>query len=281
VGVSRRVRPNRARGMARAALVGALTTAAGLLALAKADVTAGPDALFREANDLARAGDYPRATASYAEIAARGEESASLYWNWAQASRARGATGEALWALLRALELEPGDDAVDRAIEEVRAELHLDRAELQPDPRAVAARLARRFGLEWAAAVFAVASLVAHAAARFARSPRARSLAVAAAVLALVLALAPVLGAFARPLAVVVRRGAPLLPSASPTAVAASTLREGEVVPILDRSGDYVRLEDSSGARGWALAEDVRPLQGATSGAHADVPRPGSTPRGR
>jgi hypothetical protein len=32
------------------------------------------------------------------------------------------------------------------------------------------------------------------------------------------------------------------------------------VVPILDDSGGYVRLEDSSGARGWALREDVRPL---------------------
>ena len=260
MGVSRRGRPNRT-AVARAALVGALTAASGFGSVASAEVPPGPDALFRQANDLARAGDYPRATSNYAEIAARGQDSASLYWNWAQASRARGASGEALWALLRALELEPGDAAVDRAIEEVRAELNLDRAELQPDPRAVAARLARRFGLGWMAALLAVASLAAHAAARFARSPRARTMALAAAALALVVALAPILGAFARPLAVVVRRGAPLLPSASPTAVAASTLREGEVVPILDRSGDYVRLEDSSGARGWALAEDVRPLE--------------------
>ena len=261
MGVSQWSRPNRATRMARAALVGALTTVSGFVSIASADVPPGPDALFREANDLARAGDYPRATASYAEIAARGQDSASLYWNWAQASRARGAAGEALWALLRALELEPGDGAVDRAIEEVRAELNLDRAELQPDPRAVAARLSRRFGLGWAAALLAVASLVAHGAARFARSPHARTMTLATAALALVLALAPVLGAFARPLAVVVRRGAPLLPSASPTAEAAGSLREGEVVPVLDTSGGYVRIEDSSGARGWALAEDVRPLE--------------------
>ena len=57
-----------------------------------------------------------------------------------------------------------------------------------------------------------------------------------------------------------VRRGAPLLPAASPTAEAAGALREGEVVPILDRSGGYVRIEDSSGARGWALGDDVRDL---------------------
>ena len=37
-------------------------------------------------------------------------------------------------------------------------------------------------------------------------------------------------------------------------------MREGEVVPILERGGPYVRIEDSSGVRGWALAEDVRTL---------------------
>ena len=40
------------------------------------------------------------------------------------------------------------------------------------------------------------------------------------------------------------------------------TLREGEVVPVLEASGDYLRVEDSSGARGWALAADVRRLDG-------------------
>jgi hypothetical protein len=75
-------------------------------------------------------------------------------------------------------------------------------------------------------------------------------------------ALVPVASAFARPTGAVVRRGAPLLDAASPTAEAVGTLREGEVVPILERSGDYVRVEDSSGARGWAVATDVRTVSG-------------------
>ena len=50
-----------------------------------------PPSGFREANDLARAGDYPKAIAVYGELAASGQESASLYWNWAQAATARGA----------------------------------------------------------------------------------------------------------------------------------------------------------------------------------------------
>jgi hypothetical protein len=232
----------------------------GLALAAGAAVAAEPSALFQQANEAARSGDYPRAIALYDDAAAAGGASASLFWNRAQASRARGASGEALWALLQARDLEPGDTAVERALEEVRTELNLDRAELQPDPRALAARIASRLGLGWWAVALAAASLLAHARARFARSPRARAVALVTAALALPAALPPALGAFARPLAVVVRRGAPLLPAASPTVEATGSLREGEVVPILDASAGYFRIEDSSGARGWALAEDVKPL---------------------
>jgi Bacterial SH3 domain len=78
--------------------------------------------------------------------------------------------------------------------------------------------------------------------------------------LGVVAAAAPIAGSFARPTAVVVRRGAALLDQASPTAEAVGTLREGEVVPVLDESDEYLRIEDSSGARGWAFATDVRRL---------------------
>ena len=209
------------------------------------------------------AGTTQRRSPIYSELAAGGAESASLYWNWAQAARARGASGEALWALLRARELEPGEAALGRLIEEVRAELSLDAAELSPEPLAGVARFARRFALGAWAAALAVLSLVAHAAARLLRTPRARLVAWGALGLALVVAAAPLAGTLARPVGVVMRRGAPLLPAASPTAEAAGALREGEVVPILDRSAGYVRIEDSSGARGWAMGDDVRALDEA------------------
>jgi hypothetical protein len=32
------------------------------------------------------------------------------------------------------------------------------------------------------------------------------------------------------------------------------------VVPVLEASGGYVRVEDSSGVRGWAAADDVPTL---------------------
>lgn len=217
------------------------------------------DARFREANELARAGDYPKAIALYEELARAGTESASLCWNWGQAAAARGATGEALWALLRARELDPGDRAVLRDIERLREAANLDPAEIAPEPLAAAARLARRYRLDFLAFLVLLVSLGAHVAAFLSPAARwMRPLLWMSLTLGLLLAAVPGAAAFARPTGVVLRRGAPLLDAASPTAEAVGALREGEVVPILQRSGGYLRVEDSSGARGWASAEDVR-----------------------
>lgn len=215
---------------------------------------------FRQGNDLARSGDYPKALEVYRELADDGVESASLYWNWAQAASARGAQGEALWALLRARELDPADRAVGREIERVREAVNLDRAEIAPEPLAAAARLARRYRLDLLAAALLALSLVLHVLARVMATRWAGSAAAAVFGLGLLAGAAPVAGSWARPTAVVVRRGAPLLDQASTTAEAVGSLREGEVVPVLDASGDYLRIEDSSGARGWALASEVRRL---------------------
>ena len=215
---------------------------------------------FRQGNELARAGDYPKALETYQELAAAGAESASLYWNWAQAASARGAQGEALWALLRARELDPADRAVGREIERVREAVNLDRAEISPDPLAAASRIARRFRLDLVAASFLGLSVLLHLAARVLRARGTASAAGVAVGLGLLVGVAPVAGTLARPTAVVVRRGAPLLDQASPTAEAVGSLREGEVVPVLDASGDYLRIEDSSGARGWAFGADVKRL---------------------
>ncbi len=238
--------------------------ALGLLALLPA-VSAAPPASavdrFREANELVRAGDYPKGIALYEELSASGVESASLYWNWAQAAGARGAQGEALWALLRARDLDPADRAVQREVERLRESANLDRAEIAPEPLAAGALAARRFRLDLVGLSLLILSLGAHVGLRFQPSIR-RLMPVAwtALVIGLLAAAIPVAGALARPTGAVVRRGAPLLDAASPAAETVGTLREGEVVPILDASGDYLRVEDSSGARGWALAADVRSL---------------------
>jgi len=236
---------------------------------ARAAGSGSADDRFRAANELARAGDFPKALAAYAELAQAGSESASLYWNWAQAASARGAAGEALWALLRARELDPGDGAVARDVQRLREAQNLDPAEIAPEPLAAVARAGRRFHLDLVAAALFALSLAAHALSRL--SPGARSPAPAAALLALALlsAAVPIAGSYARPTAAVVRRGAPLFDAASPGAEATGSLREGEVVPVLEASGEWLRVEDNAGARGWARAADVRRLDRAPTASEA------------
>ena len=248
----------------------ALTTAALSLGSLQPPLEAAapsPADRFREANELVRNGDYPKGAALYEHLAGSGVESASLYWNWAQAAIARGAQGEALWALLRARELDPADRAVQRALEGLREGANLDRAEIAPEPLAAVARTARRFRLDLVALALLFVSLGAHVGLRLRPpAPRLVPLAWMALLLGLAVAAIPVAGVLARPTGAVVRRGAALLDAASLTAEAVGILREGEVVPILDMSGDYVRVEDSSGARGWALASDVRWVDGPPGG---------------
>ena len=249
---------------------GALALALLLLAATSGTASSNEDR-FREANDLVRTGDYPRALVIYGEIARSGGESATLYWNWAQAATARGALGESLWALLRARELDPGDRAVARDVERLREALNLDKAEIAPEPLAVAGRFARRFRLDLLAVGSLVLSLLAHAAARFRSRPRGGLRIVwAALVLALAAAAVPLVAGLARPTAAVVRRGAPLLDAASPSADPIGTLREGEVVPVLDSSGDWLRVEDNAGARGWVHQADLRRLDTPPAAAPTD-----------
>jgi hypothetical protein len=231
------------------------------IAIAGAALADPAEDRFREANDLVRAGDYPKAIVLYQQVASSGQESASLYWNWAQAASARGAQGEALWALLRARELDPGDRAVARDVQRLREALNLDPAEITPEPLAAVGRFARRFRLDLVALALLASSLVAHAVVRLGHGRRLASrLAWSALGLGVLAAAVPFAASFARPTAAVVRRGAPLLDAASPTAETTGSLREGEVVPVLESSGEWVRVEDNAGARGWALVADARRL---------------------
>jgi Bacterial SH3 domain len=217
-----------------------------------------PGDRFRDAGDLVREGDLLKGIAVYRALASTGIESASLYWNWAEAAASRGEIGEALWAALRAREVEPGDRALAREIQRLREAANLDPAEIAPEPLGMVARASRRFHLGLLALVLAAGSLSARALARFLpRSRRLGPVAWAALALSVLVGALPVAGSFARPTAVVVRRGATLFDSASPSASAMGSLRLGEVVPVVERSGAYLRIEDSSGARGWARQDEV------------------------
>lgn len=233
-------------------------------ALAGSSAPSSPEERFRQGGELARSADTLGAIGVYRELAAQGKESASLYWNWAQAAASVGASGEAMWALLRARELSPGEGAIKREIEEQRAVANLDPAEIAPETLGTLARTGRRYRLDLLGLVLLALSVLAHGASRFLlRSRSATLLAQAAVALGVSLCAVPLLGSLARPTGVVVQRGASLFDAASETAQVMGSLREGEVVPLLGRSGQYVRVEDSSGARGWARIEDVWRLDGA------------------
>ncbi len=235
-----------------------------LVALALASLVAGsvraadPPAEFRRATEAIQAGNYPEGIELLHGLAAAGDESPALYWNWAQAARARGNVGEAMWALLRARELDPGDAAVGREISDLREAAALDPAEINPEPLVALARLLRRAHVATLAAVLLLASLLLHVAARLRRASRWPVAGGWAAFVAGALLAAVVLvGALAPPTAVVVGADVPLADAASPAASVLATLRQGEVVPVLSVSGPYLKIQDSSGARGWVVTPEV------------------------
>ena len=243
----------------------AVVTLAGLsrgLPFAECATTPSAGERFQQANETARGGDYPKAIAAYRDLAAAGQASAALYWNWAQAAQAQGARGESVWALMRAREIEPADAAITRTLERLREELNLDPAELAPEPLAQWRRWARWLHVDLLAAALLLASLIAPAVQRVTRRDRGRVAAWTSFGLGTMLALLCILAAHAHRAAVVVRREAALLDAASPSAESIGSLREGEVVPVLARSGGYLRIQDSAGARGWARIEEVVPIDG-------------------
>jgi hypothetical protein len=67
-------------------------------------------------------------------------------------------------------------------------------------------------------------------------------------------------GRWREPRGVVVLKDASLVDAPRRQGVALSSLREGEVVPILGEEGDYLRVQDASGARGFAHKDDVRKI---------------------
>jgi hypothetical protein len=148
-----------------------------------------------------------------------------------------------------------------RDVERLRESLNLDPAEIAPEPLAAAGRFSRRFRLDLVALALFALSLVSHGLVRVRSGLRAAGpVAWTALVLGLLAAAVPIAASSARPTAAIVRRGAPLLDAASPTAEATGSLREGEVVPVLEASGAWLRVEDNTGARGWAPVADARRL---------------------
>jgi hypothetical protein len=227
-----------------------LATLLASLAAAQAEA---PSAVFRRGNEQAAKSRWDDAMAQYGRLAKEGVKAPSLYWNWAQAASASGRKGEALWAVLSGRELTPGDASMIREAERLRGELGLDPSEVSLGALGDLRALARRFRFDVLAIALFLFSAIA------ATSGKGSVALSRAGFLAGLLLVAPFLaGSWREPHGVVVRKDAPLMDAARTDAVALANLREGEVVPILDEEGEYVRIQDASGARGFAHKDDVR-----------------------
>lgn len=209
-------------------------------------------ATFRQGNESAIRARFDEARLAYDRLAKEGVRAPSLYWNWAQVASASGRKGEALWALLRAQELMPTDRALLREIDRLQGELGLDPSELSLGFLGDARMFARRLRFDVLAMVAFLLSLTLAV-----RRKPARRLSLVALLMGMFL-LAPLLAWPGRgPRAVVVQKDAPLMDAPRGDALALANLREGEVVPILSEENEYVRIQDASGARGFAHNSDV------------------------
>ena len=177
----------------------------------------------------------------------------SLYWNWAQAASASGLKGEALWAFMNGRELAPGDASMIREVERLRGELGLDPSEISLGFLGDLRMLARRFHFD----ALAIAAFLLSMLAVMGKKSRS-SLSLASLLAGLLLGAPFVAGSWREPRGVVVQKDAPLVDAARNDAVALASLREGEVVPLLGEEGEYVKIQDASGARGFAHKNDVR-----------------------
>lgn len=225
------------------------------LVQAQAPEAETPTATFRRANESAARSQWDEALAAYAQLEKTGPRAPSLYWNWAQAASASGRKGEAMWAALRARELAPADSSLYREIERLRGELGLDPSEISLGLLGDLRVYARRFRLDIVAILMFLVSI----GVLIGRKPR-PGVSRAAFAVGLLLALPFFLGAWREPRGVIVQKDAPLLDIPRNDAIALANLREGEAVPLLAIEGDYVRIQDASGARGFAHKADVRKI---------------------
>lgn len=228
----------------------------GMALLMTAYARADTETSFREANEKAAHGQWQDALPIYSKLARDGVRVPALYWNWAQTAAASGRKGEALWAYMAVRNVAPRDPGVGREIEKLRAELGLDPSEISLGLEGDARLLARRLRFD----MLAVLALLCSIGVLLVPRPRA-AFSVVLLLLGLLLLGPYCFAAWRQPRAVIVQKDAPLLDASRDDAVALANLREGEVVPILEEAGDFVKIQDASGARGFAHRDDVRRLE--------------------
>ncbi len=240
-----------------------------LPALAPALPAASPADRFEEANILYEQGRYEEASGSYRqlieELRAQGKDSAAARFNLANALQRDSRKGEALIQYRKALQLAPRDA-------DIRTNLRLLEEQLGPAsrfPQGWTGRLSLILALDqWTLIAMACfwCGLLLHAASRFAPAPwrsrlgrasQAAGVCFAAACCLLLLALrerhGSDYGVVTHPQAVV--RFGPYQESES-----SYNLEDGARVRLVEKKGEWQRIEDPQARGGWLLRERIGDL---------------------
>lgn len=230
------------------------------------------DAIFQSANEAYYQGSHAAAAEGYRLLLESGIDDPVISFNLATAYAQLGQYGRAIRWYEHTLRLDPGDDEAEENLAEVRRALGQRQAEargeatVQTGPGFVASvvRPISEGTLAWVLLVFDFAFFGLLIARRYVHAESGRlALGIAIPLVGLVLllsvgGLAVKSGALTEgEPAVVLVDGAKLHEGPDPRAQVRGNAGEGEPARIVDRSGDWVRVELSGGRSGWASVDEV------------------------
>ncbi|MDE5636750.1 MAG: tetratricopeptide repeat protein [Alistipes sp.] len=231
-----------------------------------AEMTA--DAMWDAANTCYVNGDYRAAIEGYEAILVRGEHSAKLYYNLANAYFKEGETGRAILFYRRALRLAPGSEDARYNLD-VAAEMTKDR--IEPVPEFFVAAWMRTVRNLLSPTVWAALSLAALAAMLslallylLASSIGRRKTGFYGMLAALVVVIVATSFAAAgrretvdRSEAVVMSSSVPVKSSPDKSATDLFVLHEGTVLRITDRLDEWCEVVIADGKKGWVRARHI------------------------
>ncbi len=241
----------------------------GLAPQSEPETRAGDDVAFADAVAAYQHRDYENALALFAELASTEGDAgrrAVLHFDAGTAAARAGAVGEAVWHLDAALRLDPGLAAAAVNLAQVQAELGtieteetqfasaLARLPLRWTPRVTSRAVAGLFGL----------GLLLLALWRMSRAGRGTGWAVAGLVCVLLAGGVWLASDFARALdrerAVVVAERVAVRAEPDAASEVLGRLQQGTEVRHDDERRGWRLVETAQGARGWVLADQVRPV---------------------
>jgi tetratricopeptide (TPR) repeat protein len=228
--------------------------------------------IFSSANQATFRGQWVTAATDYETVIRAGVQDPDVYFNLATAYARAGALGKAILNFERALKLRPGDPGAQKGLDNAVTALGRKRAEkageavvrTRPPVSEALVRPLSESLLAWLVLVFDLAFFAVLIALRSARQEALRvGLYIAGALLGLLLLIFGA-GLLVKSealkegrAAVVLREDAPLREGPDPRAQQRSSAFEGQSARLLERDGDFIRVQFPDHSEGWMHQSDV------------------------